>query len=169
MDTSKIMELMTSKDALSQVGSLAGISEKDAGKVMEQVLPMLMKGMQGQAESEATQKSFLDALSAHGANDTSDVAGFLQNVDITDGAKIVGHLLGSKEESAAAKAGEKSGIDMKTVMKVMAIAAPLLMSQMGKKAKKDAKKTDNSMAGIVGGLLDGVDANDVINIFGKLF
>ena len=167
MDLNSIMKMMTSADALSQVSSLAGVSEKEAGSALEEVLPMLMKGMQGQASDKATADSFLNALSAHGEKDTSDVASFLQNVDMEDGSKIVGHLLGDQEQ-AATKAKGVLGLDTKTIMKIMAIAAPLLMSQMGKAAKQDAKK-DDGIAGIVGGLLDGVDGNDVLNIVGTLF
>ena len=54
-------------------------------------------------------------------------------------------------------------------MKIMAIAAPLLMSQMGKSAKKTAKSSSGDMLSIVTGLMDGVDASDVINIARKLF
>ncbi len=169
MDLNSIMKMMTSSDALGQVSSLAGISEKEAGSAMEEILPMLMKGMQGQATNKATADSFLNALSAHGQADTSDIASFLQNVDMDDGAKIVNHLLGDSKEEAASRAKGVLGIDTGTILKIMAIAAPLLMSQMGKKAKDDAQQANSSAGSILGGLLDGVDANDVLNIFGKLF
>lgn len=169
MDLNSIMKLMTSSDALGQVSSLTGVSEKEAGSALEEIVPMLLKGMQGQANDKSTADSFLSALSAHGQNDTSDIASFLSNVDIEDGSKIVGHLLGDKKEAKAEEVRGNLGLDTKTIMKIMAIAAPLLMSQMGKKAKDDAKPSGQGIAGIVGGLLDGVDANDVLNIVGTLF
>ena len=94
---------------------------------------------------------------------------FLRNVDTDDGAKIVNHLLGSKQEEVAAKARKKSGIDTKTILKIMAILAPLLMTKMGNTAQSKAKKSSSSdMMSVVGGMLDGVDAGDVIKLAGLL-
>ena len=88
---------------------------------------------------------------------------------MTDGAKIVNHLLGAEQEEIAAKAKKKSGLDTKTILKIMAIMAPILMSKMGQTAKTEtAKAGSGDMMRVVGGLLDGVDAKDVVNILGML-
>ena len=170
MDMNDVMKSMLGSGALGQVSQMLGVNESEAGSAIETVLPMLLQGMQGQAKNKDTQQSFLQALQDHSQQDTSDFTSFLKNVDTEDGAKIVNHLLGSKQEEVAAKAKKKSGLDTKTIMKIMAIAAPFLMSQMGKSAKT-AKQTSGSddMLSIVGGLLDGVDASDVFKIVGKLF
>ncbi len=169
MDMEKMLKLMLGSDALGPVSEQAGLSQEDTAQVIETVLPMLLKGMQGQAKNQSTQKGFLEALSQHGKEDTSDVNKFLKNVDTEDGAKIVKHLLGTEENELAAKATKKSGIDTKTILKIMAIIAPLLMSQMGKDAdKKKSKGKNDDMIDIVTGLLDGVDVGDVLRIAGKL-
>ena len=169
MDMTDVMKMMLNSGNVGQVGQMLGVNEKEAASALEEVLPMLLKGMQGQAQNKETQQGFLQALQDHSQQDTSDFSKFLKNVDTDDGAKIVKHLLGAKEEEVAAKAKKKSGLDTKTIMKIMAIVAPLLMSQMGKNAKT-AKQTSGSddMLSIVGGLLDGVDASDVIKIVGKI-
>ena len=51
----------------------------------------------------------------------------------------------------------------------MAILAPILMSKMGQTAKTEtARSSSGDMMKVVGGLLDGVDAKDVVNILGML-
>jgi hypothetical protein len=51
----------------------------------------------------------------------------------------------------------------------MAILAPLLMTKMGNTAQSKAKKSSSSdMMSVVGGMLDGVDAGDVIKLAGLL-
>ncbi|MBR2674047.1 MAG: DUF937 domain-containing protein [Mogibacterium sp.] len=163
-----VMKMMLNSGSIGQLGQLLGVDEKDATSAIEEVLPLLIKGMQGQASNKDTQKGFLQALEDHSKDDTSDFTKFLKNVDTEDGAKIVKHLLGSKRDEAAAKVEKKSGLDTKTILKIMAIAAPFLMSQMGKSATKKAKSSSSDdMLGVVGGLLDGVDANDVIKLVGK--
>ncbi len=170
MDINDLMGTMLSSGAIDQVSQMLGVNQKEAGSAIEEVLPMLLKGMQGQARNKDTQQGFLQALQDHSNNDTSDFTKYLKNVDTDDGAKIVKHLLGAQQEEVAAKAKKKSGLDTKTIMKIMAIAAPLLMSRMGKTAKSTAKSSgSDDMLSIVGGLMDGVDASDIIKIAGKLF
>lgn len=169
MDMTQLMQEMLSGGSVDQVSKMLGVNEKEAASAIEEVLPMLLKGMQGQAKNKSTQEGFLQALKDHSNDDVSDFGKFVKNVDTDDGAKIVKHLLGSQQEEVAAKAKKKSGLDTKTILKIMAIAAPFLMSQMGKTAKKEtAKSSSGDMMSIVGGLLDGVDTKDVINILGKL-
>ncbi len=165
MEMTDILKMMLNSGAAEQVSKETGISVTDAAEVMEDLLPVLLKGMQGQARNKDTQQSFLKALEDHGKQDTRDMSKFIRNVDTDDGAKIVKHLLGPEEEVVAAKAKKKSGLDTKTILKVMAILAPLLMSKMGNTARTSAQKSDSSdMLGVVGGLLDGVDAGDVIKL-----
>ena len=165
IDMNDVMKLMNNSGALGQVAEMLGVDEKAANNAIDTVLPMLLKGMQSQAKSKETKDGFIKALDDHGKNDPKDVKKFLKNVDTDDGAKIVNHLLGSKTEDVAAKAGKKSGLDVKTILKIMAIVAPLLMSQMGKEAKTEtAKSGSGDMSGIVGNLLENVDVGDVIKI-----
>ena len=169
MDMNDILKLMIASGAVDQISQQTGISANDAANVMEDVLPILIKGMQGQASNKSTQEGFLKDLADHGKEDTSDISKFLKKVDTDDGDKIVGHLLGNDKEAVAAKAKKKSGIDTKTILKIMAILAPLLMSKMGKTAQSKSKKKDASdMMSVVSGMLDGVDAGDVIKLAGLL-
>lgn len=169
MDMTDMMQMLLNSGSLGQMSQMLGVGEKEASSAVEEVLPMLLKGMQGQAKNKDTREGFLQALKDHSNDDVSDINKYLKNVDTDDGAKIVKHLLGAQQEEVAAKAKKKSGLDTKTILKIMAIAAPFLMSKMGKTAKKEtAKSSSDDMMGIVGGLLDGVDAGDVIKIVGKL-
>ncbi len=169
MDMNDVMKLAIESGVLHQVSKKIGISDEAANSAVEVVLPMLLSGMKGQASNKDTKAGFLKALDDHSKSDTDDVKKFVKDVDEEDGAKIVNHLLGSKTEEVAAKAKKKSGLDTKDIIKIMAILAPLLMSQMGKTAKSEAKEKDtDDMSGIVGKLLDNVDVGDVIKIAGLL-
>ena len=169
MDMETIMKMMLQSGALEQVSGMLGVDEKGAESAIESVMPMLLQGMQGQMKNEDTRYGFLQALNDHSKQDTNDLKKAVKNVDMTDGAKIVNHLLGAEQEEIAAKAKKKSGLDTKTILKIMAIMAPILMSKMGQTAKTEtAKAGSGDMMRVVGGLLDGVDAKDVVNILGML-
>ena len=165
MDMETIMKMMLQSGALDQVSGMLGVDGKSAESAVEYVMPMLLRGMQSQMKSEDTKYGFLQALNDHSKQDTNDLRKAVKDADVDDGAKIVRHLLGSQEEEVAAKATRKSGLDTKTILKIMAILAPLLMSQMGKEAKEEtAKSGSGDMSGVVGKLLDNVDVGDVIKI-----
>ena len=169
MDMETIMKMMLQSGALEQVSGMLGVDEKGAESAIESVMPMLLRGMQSQMKNEDTKYGFLQALNDHSKQDTNDLKKAVKNVDMTDGAKIVNHLLGAEQEEIAAKAKKKSGLDTKTILKIMAIMAPILMSKMGQTAKTEtAKAGSGDMMRVVGGLLDGVDAKDVVNILGML-
>ena len=169
MDMETIMKMMLQSGALEQVSGMLGVDGKSAKSAMEYVMPMLLQGMQGQMKNEDTKYGFLQALNDHSKQDTRDLRKAVKDADVNDGAKIVKHLLGAQEEEVAAKAKKKSGLDTKTVLKLMAILAPILMSKMGQTAKtQTAKSSSGDMLSVVGGLLDGVDAKDVVNILGML-
>ena len=168
MDMNDVMQMAIKSGALEQVSKMLGVSDNDANSAIEEVLPVLIRGMQGQASNKDTKEGFLQALTDHSKDDTSDMAKFVKNVDTDDGAKIVNHLLGSKQEEVAAKATKKSGLDTKTILKIMAILAPILMSKMGKTAKKEAASAGKDEGSIVSDILGNVDAGDVVKIIGML-
>ena len=169
MDMETIMKLMLQSGALEQVSGMLGVDGKSAESAIETVMPLLLQGMQGQMKNEDTKYGFLQALNDHSKQDTRDLRQAVKTADVDDGAKIVRHLLGAQEEEVAAKAKKRSGLDTKTILKIMAILAPILMSKMGQTAKAEtAKSSSGDMMKVVGGLLDGVDAKDVVNILGML-
>ena len=161
MDMETIMKMMLTSGALEQVSGMLGVDDKSAETAIKYVMPLLLQGMQSQMKSDDTKYGFLQALNDHSKQDTQDLKKAVKDADVVDGAKIVKHLLGAQEK--------KSGLDTKTILKIMAILAPILMSKMGQTAKKEtAKSSSGDMMKVVGGLLDGVDAKDVVNILGML-
>lgn len=154
-------------DSLTGISSKANASSDDVSQVLAAALPLLLKGADKQSTGAKTADSFVQALSSHSKDKTSDLASFFQNVDAEDGAKIVGHLLGNST-STADKISKKSGVDAEKAMKILAVAAPLFMSLLGKKTKTESKKDkESSTASIASALLKSVDAKTLLSAFLK--
>lgn len=77
--------------------------------MLDSALPLLLTGMKNNASTKAGASSLNKALKDHAKNDTSDIGNFLQNVDLSDGGKILTHILGDSKESEAASIAEKAG------------------------------------------------------------
>lgn len=169
------MKSFLNADTLKAISAATGVDAGDVTKVLIDAMPLLLAGAEKQSKG-SDMAGFLQALADHGDKDSSDMAKFVKNIDVEDGAKIVKHLLGAEEAKDAEKAAKATGLDKKTVMKIMAIAAPIIMNQLGKsakkqaKAKKEAAKKDEGidMGDIARAVLKNVDAKDVAKIIKAL-
>ena len=161
MDINSLIGTLLSSDSVSGVSKATKANDKDVQNVLNAALPLLLKGAKSQSEDKNTAESFATALLSHGKKDTSNVSSFLKNVDLDDGAKIIGHLLGNNDDSVK-KIAKSSGVSAKETGDILAAAAPLLMSLLGQESAS-SKKADNNIAlELAGALLKNVDVGDLI-------
>lgn len=172
MDLNALMGTLLGSESIESISKLSGTSEDEVKKVLGSAMPKMLSGAQDQATDEKTAEGFAKALSDHAQADTSDVRGFLSSVDQVDGAKIVAHLLsslggsqGSTQvlESAASSSGLKPG----QAAQILAIAAPLLMSLLGKQTGKEDQSV--GVGGLMSALLGKNDTASLVQtlLFGK--
>ena len=161
MDINKLAGVLLGSDSISGLSSLTKVADKDVNSVLAEALPALLLGANNQAKGKDTTESFAEALADHAKADTKDVEGFFGNIDLEDGAKIIGHLLGAEKSDVTKKIAKKTGVsDGKTAM-ILAAAGPLLMSLLGQQADED----DNKSAGVevlIGALLENVDLVELL-------
>ncbi len=167
MDISSMLGAVLSEDSVASLGKAAGVSSEEVQQVLQAALPSLLNGAVAQAEDGSTVDGFANALSQHGAGDTSDLAAFLKNVDLQDGSKIVGHLLGASSDAAIQDISERAGVSAAGTGSVMAAAAPLLMSLLGKETQQQQQQQQSlsnaALAGIMGALIKNVDLSAVLS------
>jgi len=161
MDLSKIAGSLLSNDSIKGLSNLTGASNKDITGVLTSALPSLLSGATEQAKNTSTAESFANALAQHAKDDTSDISGFLGNVDLADGAKIISHLLGSNKEETVKKAAKASGVSEKKTGDILSAIAPMLLSLLGQQADEDDDK-ESGIGGLVGSLLDNVDVGSLL-------
>lgn len=162
MDISSIMTALLSDESVQSLGKKSGASDEMVENILESALPMLLNGAKEQATNKKTAESFAGALMEHAKHDTSDLGAFMNGVDLEDGAKILAHLLGAENADKKEAVAKKSGADSKTTAMVLAMAAPLLMSLLGKQPEEEAKP--ENVGGLMGSLLNGVDVGDVATL-----
>ncbi len=160
MDINSLLGTLLSSDSVSGVSKATKADNNEVASVLNAALPMLLKGAKKQSEDKDTAESFATALLSHGKKDTSNLSSFLKNVDLDDGSKIIGHLLG-KDDDSVKKIAKSSGVSTKKTGDILSAAAPLLMSLLGQESA--SKKSDNNVAlELAGTLLKNVDVGDLI-------
>lgn len=161
MDLTKLAGTLLSSDSISGLSNLTGASNKDVSNVLAQALPALLSGANSQAKDKDTAESFATALSDHAKDDTKDLSKFLGNVDLTDGTKILTHLLGSDKDNVIGNIAKSTGVSKKDTNSIVSAIAPLLLSLLGQQTEEDDDK-DTGAAGLVGALLENVDVADLL-------
>lgn len=160
MDINSLLGTLLSSDSVSGVSKATKADNNEVASVLNAALPLLLKGAKKQSEDKDTAESFATALLSHGKKDTSNLSSFLKNVDLDDGSKIIGHLLG-KDDDSVKKIAKSSGVSTKKTGDILSAAAPLLMSLLGQESA--SKKSDNNVAlELAGALLKNVDVGDLI-------
>ena len=158
MDLASMMKTMLSSDSIAKMSEKTGTSTDEVKSVLLSALPAMLSGVKGQAINKDTVAGFAGALESHAKDDTSDISAFLSNVDIKDGEKIVGHLLGGDKAETTKAAANKAGLSTAATGSILGAAAPLLMSLLGQQATQAVQSQPQaapSGVGLLGSLLGG--------------
>ena len=170
MDLNQLLGAFSQPSYVNSVGSATNSSSADVSNILSAALPLLLAGAQNQSSNASTSAGFLNALTSHSANDTSNLAAFVQNTDLEDGAKIVQHLLGDESSEIVKQIAKKAGVSQKEAAKVMSAAAPLLMSKLGQELNSQASAQNTSAStSLVSGLMSGMlGGGNSMNLLGAL-
>lgn len=162
MDLKKLTDTLLSSDSIKGLSGLTGASDLDVKKVLNQALPTLLEGANGQATNKDTADGFATALSDHAKSDTNDLTNFLGNVDLKDGAKIIKHLLGSDKDSVVKDVSKQTGVSKSKTTSILSGFAPLLMSLLGQQTNED-KDGGSNIGGLIGSLLSNADLGGILS------
>ncbi|WP_219948762.1 DUF937 domain-containing protein [Salinibacterium sp. M195] len=150
---------------IGDIASSLGVDEKLAESAVKQVIPTLIGGMAANAKDETGAKSLEGALSSHGTKVTRALT--VDDIDITDGAKIVSNVFGAKQTAVASAVADNnadSHVTSELISKLLPIVAPIVISWVGsqflsQKAAPAAVTSEKASAGGIGGLLGGLLGN----------
>ena len=157
-----ILDLLGSDLGKQIISGVAGSTGQDSGKtgsVLTMALPVLMKAMERNASTPQGAEGIMGALKKHDGGILDNLGGlFGGGVDESvkqDGAGILGHILGNKQQGVEKVIGEKAGMDMGGVANILKVAAPILMGVLGKQASQQKVQQPSDISGVLGGFLGG--------------
>ena len=142
MDISSLVGTLMSADSVQNIGKATKTNKSAVTNVLAAALPSLLNGAKEQSADTST--GFADALLSHGKDDTSNLSSFLNKVDLDDGGKIIGHLLGSNANAQVNTISQNTGVSKKDTNNILSAAAPLLMSLLGQQAASNASAQQSS-------------------------
>jgi len=158
-----ILDLLSSdlgKTIISGVSGQTGQSESKTGSVLTMALPVLMQAMKKNSTSPQGAEGLMNALNGkHDGsilNNLGDLfSGGVDTSVIDDGSKILGKVLGNKDQNVTKALSLKSGVNSRSVSQMLKVAAPILMGVLGKQSRQQNMSNASGVEGLLGSFLDG--------------
>jgi len=150
------------KMLIDGAGKQLGMGEAKAGSAIQSALPLILGAMKNNASTTDGAAGLLKALE----NDKHS-GGMLDNLGsilggggidegvLQDGAGILGHVFGGKEENVAQAVSKSSGVDSGQAMNILKVAAPFIMDFLGKEKRTKGISDQNGIGDLLGGMLGG--------------
>ncbi len=186
MDVTKLLSVITDSSGVAALSQSSGAQSGQVSDLLTKAIPILMKGMEQNAATEEGAGSLAKALDDHAGDDMSNIGSFLRNLDVSDGTKILGHILGSKSSEVQTGLAQKTGLSSSQVGNILSSVAPMLLSILGGQ-KQSANVNNSGIGGMLSSLLgngggglddmisaaladkDGDGAPDILGEIGGLF
>ena len=156
-----ILDLLNSdlgKTIVNGVAGQTGQSKNKTSELLTMALPVLTQAMKRNVSSSEGAKSLMNALKdKHDGSILDNLDGLFDggvNEDVLqDGNKILGHVLGTKQQNVTNTLSVKSGIDSNSVAQILQVAAPILLGLLGKQSQQQNISSQNSLENMLGGLI----------------
>ncbi len=159
----EILDLLkgdTGKELINNASKQFGINKASVASVLGSAMPLILGAMENNASSVNGSEGLLKAL----GNPTHSSGGLLDNLGsifnsgnideiLGDGGNILAHVFDGQENNAANVLGKSNNIDIGSVMNIMKVAAPFVMSFLGKRASNSGVSNQTDLRGLLGGLL----------------
>lgn len=160
-----ILDLLNSdigKTLISGASQQLGQDKAKTNSAMSAALPLILGAMKNNAKTPEGAAGLLNALNSdkHGGGILDNLGSILGGGGIDanvmqDGAGILGHVFGGKEQNVASALSKSNGIDMGSAMNILKVAAPVLMGFLGKQSRQQGVSDQNGIGNLLGGMLGG--------------
>ena len=154
MDLNSILGALTAGSAVSDMGRQFNMNSNQVNSVITSALPTLIGAMQKNTATESGASSLAGALASHLGDGIN-----LSSASLTDGSKILGHILGGNAASELNGLAAQTGLSANEVGSALSGIAPALLSGLS------AATSSSGAAGKVD-LSDGLDLGDVMAMLG---
>ncbi len=153
-----LLDLLNSdigKTLVSSASKQIGQNEAKTSSALSAALPLILGAMKNNASTPQGAEGLMGALSnKHDGKLLDNLGDSLGNSDVlSDGAGILGHVFGGKQQNVAQAVSAKSGIDVGSAANLLQMAAPVIMAYLGKQKRDNNVNDGNGIGDLLGSLL----------------
>jgi hypothetical protein len=124
-------------DALSAMSQQAGTNKQQTQAALASALPLLINAVNKQGAAQHNPSALVQMLDQDkDGSILDDVAGFMNAGGRANGDDILGNLLGQRRGQVEKYISNDSGLNMEAVSKILSMAAPVILSYLGRQNKQ---------------------------------
>ncbi|HET6556910.1 MAG TPA: DUF937 domain-containing protein [Prolixibacteraceae bacterium] len=121
--------------SLETISKQANTTPMQAKSALSSAIPVLMGALAKNSKTPEGASSLQNAIQKdHYGGLLDNLGGFFNNPASGNGQGILNHVLGDKQQAVAHHIGQESGVSDSSASKILEMAAPLVMSFLGKKS-----------------------------------
>lgn len=161
---------ITQQGGLSDLADSLGIDARKAAIGLTAAAPLILGALRRNASHPSGARALHEAVQRdHDGGLLGQIGGFLTRGDTREGDAILGHVFGPRRDAAVRGLGKSTGLDMNAAGKMLAMAAPLILAQLGQHQRQKGLSADG-LAGLVGDQASQLEdlAGPLMHSFGSL-
>lgn len=144
MNIQQLLTLATQTDNLQNISNKTNTSPAAVEQIVKLAGPLLVNALANNTKTEQGKQSLHTAIKTkHTTTTGTDLSTLLQNVDLQDGTKILGHILGSEQDQVTNQLAKKTGIDSSQATNVLSILAPMILGNLGSQVESNNQTPDD--------------------------
>lgn len=151
-----LLKSLLTDSSVTALAKKTGLSKVVLRKIIPLAIPLLIKFMTNNASSQSGAQSLLSALTQHTTK--KSLAEQIDEADMNDGGKIIGHIFGNQSDVAISSLAQQSGMSTQEVSTALSGMAPAVLSSL-------SAATNSAAASPRVDLSDGFDLSDLMGIF----
>lgn len=169
MDLMNLLQGHLTPEVINQLSQQTGTAPEQTAIAAQGIFSMLLSGLANNASTENGATGILEALDRdHDGSILNDVMGLVmgsgQNSSATNGAGILGHILGGQQQNAAQMVSQTSGISLSGVMDMMIKLAPMVMGVIGQQKQQQGGMNASGLAGLLGNTVQSQNENPLMQM-----
>ena len=169
MDLMNLLQGHLTPEVINQLSQQTGTAPEQTAIAAQGIFSMLLSGLANNASTENGATGILEALDRdHDGSILNDVMGLVmgsgQNSSATNGAGILGHILGGQQQDAAQMVSQTSGISLSGVMDMMIKLAPMVMGVIGQQKQQQGGMNASGLAGLLGNTVQSQNENPLMQM-----
>ncbi|MGY6554762.1 MAG: DUF937 domain-containing protein [Wenzhouxiangella sp.] len=172
-DLMSILKSAINEEALASMAQQIGATPQATRGAVNTALPVVVGMLANQCQSKQGCESLAQAVEkAHDGSILGQVQGFLQGGNLSQGERILGHLMGAKQAPAEQALAAQTGLASGQAHQLLALLAPIVMGAMGQQARASGGASANNMGAIaqaaLGSVMGGSGGSAGSQILGSL-
>lgn len=147
-----LMSSAFNDNVLDNLSNQIGASKSQTQSALGSLLPILLNSVSKQGNNQSSGLgSFVSLLDMDkDGSILDDVAGFVLSGKQTNAGSILGSLLGGNQQQIQGYVSDDSGLSSSATAKLMELAAPVVMSYLGRQNKQSNSGIGDLLGGFLG-------------------